>query len=449
MLQGLAGWLGLGAVDELQPVVAEPPKIARMRRDIQQSVGAGNVSCNIKVVIRGMRGVGKTSLMRRLQGDDIPTTHVPTSSIQAATILWSPSHHNAFSKATKVAKIEIWDVVDRGVAVGNGHSTEGRVSAAHLPAMPTDSTTVDVYRYCHCAVFLFDVTRRETFEYVRRTVVEVPRHVPIVVCGNFWDKIYGEGNEGDREVTDVEIDELVDSLPPAISPFVSSLTTGPAPPPHACAYPIFIRTSLVNGFGMKPLHAYLNIPVEFAKALIAEEVVQAAYLSVEEARKSLRVLSQRQNFNSYVEWMSQQSRERAAEVEVRQREEGNGPTAEHIGTNLPQAMTSLSLAVTCGDLDDRFFAGLVAMDELPRERKDLEPLDAGGLRELDLDKARRRAHRTRSSACRGTSPQQMESERSVAVVDPVAVRTLQEQLEAYLQSNGGGDDESEPSRHVP
>ena len=64
---------------------------------------------NLKLVIRGERGSGKSALLRRLQGQGFSKQYVPTGEIQSGTISWSYKHDEA-----ACVKVEVWDVVDKG-----------------------------------------------------------------------------------------------------------------------------------------------------------------------------------------------------------------------------------------------------------------------------------------------------------------------------------------------
>lgn len=56
---------------------------------------------SVKIVIRGERGTGKTSLLHRLQGRPVPAQHEPTAEIQTANINWN------FKNTDEVIKVRI------------------------------------------------------------------------------------------------------------------------------------------------------------------------------------------------------------------------------------------------------------------------------------------------------------------------------------------------------
>lgn len=53
-----------------------------------------------------------------------------------------------------------------------------------------DAEFVDVYKGAHGVVFLFDVTKQWTFDYVTREMAKVPRNLPVLILGNFIDKAH-------------------------------------------------------------------------------------------------------------------------------------------------------------------------------------------------------------------------------------------------------------------
>ena len=64
----------------------------------------------VKLVVRGARGVGKTSLLARLKGQPVPPEYAPTPEIQTASIAW------VYKNADDKIEVEVWDVVDRALS---------------------------------------------------------------------------------------------------------------------------------------------------------------------------------------------------------------------------------------------------------------------------------------------------------------------------------------------
>lgn len=55
--------------------------------------------------------------------------------------------------------------------------------------MGLDAATVNVYRNSHAALFLFDITKPWTFDYVNKELEHVPENISVLVLGNFCDKV--------------------------------------------------------------------------------------------------------------------------------------------------------------------------------------------------------------------------------------------------------------------
>ena len=84
--------------------------VSRIGKEVRQGIIESNgVQYNMKMLLRGERGCGKTSLWQRLQGKSFPKSYLPTGEIQTATINWSISNND-----NRGIKVEVWDVVDNG-----------------------------------------------------------------------------------------------------------------------------------------------------------------------------------------------------------------------------------------------------------------------------------------------------------------------------------------------
>ena len=53
-----------------------------------------------------------------------------------------------------------------------------------------DEPIIHRHQGAHGVIFLFDVTKAWTFEYVTREVSRVPAHIPVLVLANFIDRAH-------------------------------------------------------------------------------------------------------------------------------------------------------------------------------------------------------------------------------------------------------------------
>jgi GTPase SAR1 family protein len=240
--------------------------IQKMDKQIRKRV-RGGITYNMKILIRGAKGTGKTSLFQRLKGEPIPEIHESTPQIQTAHINW-----NFKTNSEENVKCEVWDVVDRGNSFSNekentnhenetfnkqqqdiiaaakaaAEATEAEVhrgtwnGGTHLVAT-VDASTVDVYHETHGVIFLLDITQLHTLEYVKQELEKVPLHLPTLVLGNFRD--IGQ----QRKVFKEDIQELL---------YGSDRVKVHRRPQEI----MYFECSLLNCYGLKSLHKYFGIP---------------------------------------------------------------------------------------------------------------------------------------------------------------------------------------------
>ncbi|CAH0492380.1 unnamed protein product [Peronospora farinosa] len=224
----------------------------------------------MKLLIRGAKGTGKTSLFQRLKGELIPETHQSTPQLQSATINWKFREN-----LEENVKCEVWDVVDQGFVpmetVNGGEEgggtrgktaaiveqeglqsqkslSAGRVTAAmqngtHSMAV-VDASTVNVYHVAHGVIFLLDITKWDTLEYVKQQLDNVPVHIPTLVLGNFRDQ------GAQRKIFKEDIQEML-------------YGSRDRPQPQQWRRPtelLYFECSLLNCYGLKSLHQYFGIP---------------------------------------------------------------------------------------------------------------------------------------------------------------------------------------------
>ncbi|CUE94914.1 GTP-binding protein (Parf), putative [Bodo saltans] len=338
-------------------VSCAPPHIQKL---LQQHQARGGPS--IRLVIRGARRTGKSSLLSRMQGggsEKWSSTYYPTQAIQPGVFLWRPRQVSVAAQPTSTSmeadgaaplptrgqssssaglcetRVELWDVVDRGtpnpvLSSSNSdpktagercqqHSLQHLTSSAASVMMPTDASTIDVYRGAHGVVFLYDATSRDTFDHVLEALPRVPRHLPIAVCGNFWDLVHEDKER--LEVDEKDVEKLLKlvahrAVTPLFASFLaaanrSNQSTGGGahhslpPPPALSSFvvdPVHIQLSVKDGFGLTPLHRFTGVCAAFAKAVELDASIQHAYGRVASAAEDLNALNEDQKYEEFLQW---------------------------------------------------------------------------------------------------------------------------------------------------
>ncbi|XP_053727554.1 rab-like protein 6 isoform X1 [Synchiropus splendidus] len=223
-----------------------PAGLQSMNQSLQRRFAKG-VQYNMKIVIRGDRNTGKSTLWHRLQGKKFVEEYIPTQEIQATSIHWN--YKMAPYQATDdVVKVEVWDVVDKGQkhplpeGVGKGKRRGENLKLENEPQesdeVALDAEFLDVYKNCNGVIMMFDITKQWTFSYILRELPKVPTHVPVCVLGNHRDM-------GEHRVI----------LPDDIRDLIAGLNR-----PMGSSYIHYAESSMKNGFGLKYLHRFFNIP---------------------------------------------------------------------------------------------------------------------------------------------------------------------------------------------
>merc|ERR1719369_1759005 len=186
----------------------------------------------MKLCIRGDRNTGKSCLLARLQGKPFLEEYKPTEEIQVASINWS------YKNTEDIVKVEVWDVVD---VAKKRVKIEGLKTSESGPGMEPglDAEFLDVYQGTHGVIMLLDITKAWTMDYIRREAEKVPSHIPILVLANFTD----QGHH--RQVSQMQIADFIENF---------------SRPGKETAEIRWAECSLRNGFGLKFLHRFFNVP---------------------------------------------------------------------------------------------------------------------------------------------------------------------------------------------
>lgn len=165
-----------------------------------------------------------------------------------------------------MVKVEVWDVVDKGrrkaivdgstpssngtkdklkmsntatTANGTSNGTSKSSQAEVESSTPVlDAEFVNVYSGTHGVIFMFDMTKSWTWEYVQREVRQVPGTIPILILANHRDM----GHH--RVVSADQVQSFIDSL-------ANECRVGQIR--HA-------EASMRNGFGLRYLYKFFNLP---------------------------------------------------------------------------------------------------------------------------------------------------------------------------------------------
>lgn len=237
----------------------------------------------MKIIIKGDRNVGKTCLFHRLQGKKFVEEYIPTEEIQVTSIQWS------YKATDDVVKVEVWDVVDKGKKKRRFDGLKLDNTQLDLPEEAAlDAEFLDVYKGTNGVIIVMDITKTWTFEYVQREMPKIPGHIPVIIIANHCDMAHH------RTVT-----------PDHVTYYIESLEG------QRAAQVRYSESSMRNGFGLKLLHKFFNLPFlqlqreTLVKQLERNEVEIAA--TVEEL--DMFATSEDADYDRFLERLTQKRRE--------------------------------------------------------------------------------------------------------------------------------------------
>uniref|UniRef100_A0A8D0G0W4 Rab-like protein 6 n=1 Tax=Strix occidentalis caurina TaxID=311401 RepID=A0A8D0G0W4_STROC len=269
------------------------------------------LSVGMKIVIRGDRNTGKTTLWHRLQGKKFIEEYIPTQEIQVTSIHWN------YKTTDDIVKVEVWDVVDKGKCKkrGDGLKLENDPQEAESE-MALDAEFLDVYKNCNGVVMMFDITKQWTFNYILRELPKVPTHVPVCVLGNYRDM--GEH----RVILPGDVRDLIDNLnrPPGSSYFR------------------YAESSMKNSFGLKYLHKFFNIPFLQLQRETLLRQLETNQLDIDATLEELSVQQETedQNYELFLEMMEARSRGHTSPLTTN----GQSPSSGSQSPIVPPSSTS-------------------------------------------------------------------------------------------------------------
>ncbi|CAH0559180.1 unnamed protein product [Brassicogethes aeneus] len=213
------------------PSISRPPGHQTMSTSLQRKFSKG-VQYNMKIIIKGDRNVGKTCLFQRLQGKKFIEEYIPTDEIQVTSIQWN------YKATDDIVKVEVWDVVDKGKKKKRFDGLKLENMQLELPEETAlDAEFLDVYKGTNGVIMMLDLTKSWTFDYVQRELPKVPSHIPVVILSNHCDMSHH------RSVTADHVNFYIESIASSRSAQIR----------HS-------ESSMRNGFGLKLLHKFFNLP---------------------------------------------------------------------------------------------------------------------------------------------------------------------------------------------
>ena len=237
---------------------AQPRRnVSVIDRRLQERLARG-ADLNVKVVVRGQRGSGKSALLARLRGLKAGDSQGPTREIAVSHVHW----RNTVDEA--VVKVEAWDVVDEALELDPQEAAADPDAPLGLPPTEAmrlsrhgshtfellDARVVDVYREADAVWVLYDPRSRASFEHASRLARESPPGLPLVLL---------------RSKSDLWADSPARALPAsqAAGEALAAELRGPGPVPVRAVHHLACSSLTCEGLGV--LYTYLQVPVLSAR----------------------------------------------------------------------------------------------------------------------------------------------------------------------------------------
>ncbi|KAL3093352.1 hypothetical protein niasHS_005866 [Heterodera schachtii] len=290
-----------------------PAGVNLVGAELQRKFATG-IDYNMKILIRGDRNTGKTSLWSRLQGmpfrqEEEGDSYTQTEEIQVASITWNYRAHDF------VVKLDIWDVVDKGrradpsagaaaplkLGFSRKNASQSAKCSVDIPSAvqeviknaACDASTVNVYNGCDGVVMLFDVTRDWTWAYIRRELPSVPAHIPVLVMANKMDLI--SAADQPQPSTIGECLQFLRVFNERCKPCPNASSAALCPP---LPLPIrFVRASMKSARGLKFLYNFFNIPFLNVQQNFLKNAMEANLRELRIAEEELDILAKEEGQN--------------------------------------------------------------------------------------------------------------------------------------------------------
>ncbi|KAG5465952.1 hypothetical protein CUR178_00667 [Leishmania enriettii] len=230
---------------------------------------------NMKVVLRGTRATGKSTLMARLSGHSLQARYNPSTDLTASTMRLQ-GEHCAPHEGTKV---DIWEVVEecRQWSASSSSASASTQMEVHIPTaqlhealrVATNARLLDVYAGCQLVIFMIDPRQRSSWEYAKQETLHVPPTTCILYALNFSDVEPCDAAGGAVPLDEVEL--WCNRARRATTSFVHRMLEGRQAPPEYSVRPMTAVLSAQTGAGMLGVIRALHVASTLVR-IAAEEV---------------------------------------------------------------------------------------------------------------------------------------------------------------------------------
>ncbi|KAG5464473.1 hypothetical protein LSCM1_00662 [Leishmania martiniquensis] len=246
---------------------------------VQEEMKMG-IRYNMKVVLRGARATGKSTLMARLSGHPLPARYTPSTELIASTMRLQ-GEHCATHEGTKV---DVWEVVEecRQRLAASSSASAGTKMPIQIPTaqlhealrVATDARQLDVYAGCELVIFMIDPRQRSSWEYAKQETFRVPPTTCILYALNFCD--VGPFTAASGAVALDEVDSWCNRVRRATTSFLYRMLEGRQAPAEFSVRPMTAVLSAQTGAGMLGVMRALHVASTLVR--IAAEEVRAQQL---------------------------------------------------------------------------------------------------------------------------------------------------------------------------
>ncbi|KAF2071766.1 hypothetical protein CYY_006912 [Polysphondylium violaceum] len=302
----------------LSPEEMQNREIGVMNSEIKKKLNNKLVKYSLRLVIKGERNTGKTSLFNRLQGLPYSPVYSPTPEIQISHINWN------YKNTDDIVDVEVWDVVDvassqkkdtklklnnSGATAAkknpNDHQLQddmimddggldaflGDVESFDPVKMKSsagggsfkfgelDAKTLNVYKNTHGVIFMIDPSKRWTLGYVEKELQQVPKDLYVLLISNFRDKNpIGVGDDPKSLVTLGDIQAVCDTRDRMSH----------------------VEASMLNAYGLRTIVSFFNIPfLEMQKKSLLMQI-ERNEIELETSLQEIQFLVKEQNYDQFI-----------------------------------------------------------------------------------------------------------------------------------------------------